>query len=241
MSFTLQLTSDSSILKSEFFPPINLAGDYEAGLIGFSGWNSISNVTQDNNTLWYDGNKKIFFPHGCYELDDLQEFLIEEMRDFHEKNPLPETAPKALREKPIYLTGNRQTLKANIYSRYKIDFSQENSIAPLLGFKPIKLEAFKKHESENLVSIMSVESIRLECNVISGSFSNGKPTHTLYEFFPDVPPGFKIVENPANVIYLPVTTKTIDNLEIRVCDQNSKLLNLRGETSIALLHFRKCR
>ena len=198
-------------------------------------------MTQDNNTLWYDVNKKIGFPHGCYELDDLEQFLIKEMRHLHEKNPLPETAPKALREKLIYLKGKRQTLKAVIYLRYKIDFSPENSIAPLLGFNPVKLEAFKKHESDNLVSIMSVESIRLECNVISGSFSNGKPMHTLYEFFPDVPPGFKIVENPANVIYLPVTTKTIDNVEIRICDQNSKLLNLRGETSIALLHFRKSR
>ena len=95
MSFTLQLTSDSSILKSEFFPPIDLSGEYEAGLIGHFGWYSISNVTQDNNTLWYDGNKKIVFPHGCYELDYFEQFLIKEMRDLPEKNPLLETAPKA--------------------------------------------------------------------------------------------------------------------------------------------------
>ena len=84
-------------------------------------------------------------------------------------------------------------IKTEIFSRYKIDFSQERSIGPLLGFNSVKLDAFTKHESENLVSILQVESIILECNIVSGSFSNGKPTHTLYEFFPDVPPGYKII------------------------------------------------
>ena len=80
---------------------------------------------------------------AAMSFDDLEQFLIEEMRDLHEKNHLQETAPKALREKSIYLKGNGQALKAVIYSRYKIDFSQENGIAPLLSFNLVKLAAFK--------------------------------------------------------------------------------------------------
>ena len=32
--------------------------------------------------------------------------------------------------------------------------------------------------------------MRIECDIITGSYINGKPTHTLYEFFPSVPPGY---------------------------------------------------
>jgi hypothetical protein len=40
-----------------------------------------------------------------------------------------------------------------------------------------------------------------------------------------VSPGYKIVEVPGEVIYLPVNTRTIDNLSVRVTHQNGDLIN----------------
>jgi hypothetical protein len=37
----------------------------------------------------------------------------------------------------------------------------------------------------------------------------GKPAHIIHQFFPNVPPGFKIVESPEHVIYLPISVNTI--------------------------------
>lgn len=240
MSFTLQVSSTSSILSANFFPPIYLDRPYEVALIGLSSWNSIANITKENNIFWYDEDKKIELPIGSYELEDLERYLAEEMRSEHEKNPLPETAPKELQQQAIYISPNRQSLRSVIYSRYKIDFTRENNLSSLLGFNPAKLDAFKKYESENLVNIMQVESIKLECNIVSGSFTNGRQSHTIYEFFLSTPPGYRIVQNPTHVIYLPLSTSVIDNIEIRLCDQNNKSIDLRGESTVALLHFRKC-
>jgi len=40
---------------------------------------------------------------------------------------------------------------------------------------------------------------------------------------------YKIVENPRNLVYLPVILDKINKMETFVTDQNRKQLNLRGE------------
>lgn len=240
MSFTLQLSGAKSVLSADFFPPINLSSDYEIALTGLSTWYSVANVNEENNIFWYDDDKRIILPPGAYELDDIQNYLNITLKNRHKDSVLDENAPKELQENPLLLTGNHQTLRSEIYCRYKIDFQKERNIGSLLGFDNVKLDAFKRYESQNLVNILQVESIRVLCNIVHNSFSNGVATHVLYEFFPDVSPGYKIVQSPSNLVYLPVYGRTIDNIEIRLCDQNNELIDFRGETSIILLHLRRC-
>jgi len=66
-------------------------------------------------------------------------------------------------------------------------------------------------------------------DIIGGSYVNGKTPNTIYSFFPNVSPGYKIVENPRNLVYLLVILDTISKMETVVTDQNGKHLNLRGE------------
>src|SRR6218665_3143491 len=42
-------------------------------------------------------------------------------------------------------------------------------------------------------------------------------------------PGYKIIEVPVNLVYLPITLFTISAMETKLTDQNGKLLNPRGE------------
>ena len=53
--------------------------------------------------------------------------------------------------------------------------------------------------------------------------------HTIYEFFPAVSPGYKIVEVRSPIIYLPITVKYINNLQLHLVDQDGHLVNFRGE------------
>jgi len=43
---------------------------------------------------------------------------------------------------------------------------------------------------------------------------------------------------PHNLIYLPVNTREISTLSIRITDQNGELINLRGENYTIRLHLR---
>ena len=65
--------------------------------------------------------------------------------------------------------------------------------------------------------------------MISDSYVNGATKNTIYSFFPKVSPGYKIIESPVNLVYLPLILDTIDNLNVSITDQNDHLLNLRNE------------
>jgi len=68
---------------------------------------------------------------------------------------------------------------------------------------------------------------------------NGRTQNTIYSFFPDISPGFKIVEKPRNLVYLPVILDKINRMETVVTDQNRKQLNLRGENLTNRYHLRE--
>ena len=79
------------------------------------------------------------------------------------------------------------------------------------------------------MNILSVNSILVNIDIISGSYVNGQRYPTIYSFFSGVSPGYKIIETPANLVYLPVTLDAIYSMQTSLTDQNGNLLNLRGE------------
>jgi hypothetical protein len=83
-----------------------------------------------------------------------------------------------------------------------------------------------------------VNSIFIAVDIINGSYMNGKLTIIIYSFFPNVSTGYKIVENPINLVFLPLNTHSIDKVTAKLTDQDGKLLNLRGETITIRLHNR---
>ncbi|CAF4751967.1 unnamed protein product, partial [Rotaria magnacalcarata] len=58
------------------------------------------------------------------------------------------------------------------------------------------------------------------------SYLNDSQKPILYSFFPNVSPGYKIVEKPQSVVYLPITLPVLNSIHIWLTDQNHKLLNL---------------
>jgi len=76
-------------------------------------------------------------------------------------------------------------------------------------------------------------------DVSGGSYVNGRTQNTIHSFFPNVSPGYKIVENPRKLVYLPVILDKINKMETVVTDQNGKQLHLRGENLTIRYHLRE--
>ena len=86
---------------------------------------------------------------------------------------------------------------------------------------------------------MSVNSILVHCNIIHSSYMRGQQAPVVYNFFPNVAPGQKILEAPNNLIYLPMTVDVISTLSVWLTDQDGYHLDLRGDKLTIRFHLRE--
>ena len=84
---------------------------------------------------------------------------------------------------PINISANSNTLKSVLILEkdYQVDFNHQNSLAKILGFTGTKYTG-GFHESENVVDILSINSILVNIDLISGSFVNGTTKNTIIPF-----------------------------------------------------------
>ena len=132
----------------------------------------------------------------------------------------------------IVLSPNNNILKCILDIKdasYQIDFAVENSLRTVLGFDS-KIYKRGRYESENLVDIMSVNSILVHYDIVGASRVNGIEAPVIYNFFPNIAPGDKIVSTPRNLIYVPITFNVISHMTCWLPDQSGNELDLRGES-----------
>lgn len=231
MSLTFTLSDKSSTLSVDYFPPVELDADgvYEIGLLSFETYNSIPNVDESNNRFHFGDGKEIIIPVGTYEVEDIANFIQGQAKKLTSKQ----------QNYFIQIGTNNNTLQTTLKSTVKVDFTKPNSIGKLLGFGDVIVEPGTTHNSQHVVDIFKVNTIRIECNITSGSYVNEKQAHTIYQFFPAVPPGYKLVEIPNPIIYLPITTRSITNITLKIVDQDNKVVDFRNERITTCLHLRK--
>lgn len=248
MDRLISLTSNSSEISQDYFPPIELDSKhtYALGLYTLNTYNSIPNIIEGVNNKFHftlsDQNGKtreevISLEEGCYEIEAIQGYLREKLVNFTEN----EITFVGEEEKPfkISIKPNSNTLNIEIFCVFTIHFDRQGSIGKVLGFSERKLEKNILHVSDSVIQISAVSEINVECNIVEGSFRNGKPCHTIFTFYPDVEPGYKLSLQPTNVIYLPVNTRTINNITLRLVDQEGRLVNFRKEEISIQLNLRR--
>ena len=212
-SFQIILSGNSTRFTTNFDSPLTLStAGYEVALVNLETWYSFPNIDSTNNVLRYSNDNgttwhEMRIPEGRYELKDLNDEIIQQMRMKRHYNELT--------NKPyISITANVNTLRTEleILDNYKVDFRMTNSFNKILGFKN-KVYA-RVNTSENIVDILPVNSIFITLDLINGSYVNGTKKSVIYSFFPNVEPGFKIVETPPNLVYLPINKNEISSIEV---------------------------
>ena len=114
--------------------------------------------------------------------------------------------------------------------RYSVDFNVAYSIATLLGFKKTsKLIGVKRWTGEYVVDINQISSLIVMCDIVQPSFLNGKPTSFIYNCILDVEPGYKFIDTPLNLTYIPLANNLISRIDCWVLDQNCNAVDFNGE------------
>lgn len=227
--YTITLTGNSSELSCDFFPPIEVSKNAKICLLGFQTNNSIPNINDKCNKIGFAYNEQTGYaissvftiPTGSYELYEIESAIH---RILHDTDIIFE------------LKADNNTLKCTMWCNKTIDFTMPNNIGQLLGFKNRKYAGNVKHESDTVVNITKTNCIYIESNLATGSFINGKQCHTIHEFYPTVPPGYKIIEVPPHLVFYSLNSTSITHASIILKNQNDELIDLRGEPiSVRLL------
>ena len=169
-SFQIIVNGNESNFNTLFSPSLELAKEkvYEIALVNLETYYSFPNIDKSNNIFVYspdNGNSwvKIKIPEGSYEIDDINNTIQWEMKKRGHYDSINE-------DYYITISANSNTLKSILILEkdYQVDFNHRDSLAKVLGFTGVKYtEGF--HESENPVNILSINSILVDIDIISGS------------------------------------------------------------------------
>jgi len=137
-----------------------------------------SNIDATNNSFRYSPNNgtawfNVTIPEGCYEIKDIIEQVQRLMKGAGHYNSV-------IDDHNIKIEANNNTLKTvfRIAEDYVVDFTTPNSIRTVLGFNDRRYLS-GCNESENIVDIMSITSLRVTSCIIGASYTlyqrdNGK-------------------------------------------------------------------
>ena len=231
MSYTFVISNcgNDCHIKNRCVPALELDKNkrYEMALVNLETYWSFPNITEKNNVFRYSNGGEWFdikLPKGAYELAQINDALKKGMGD----------------STSIVITSDIITLRCilTIQGNYKVDFTVPNSLNTVLGFDAQKYTK-GRHESENLVKIININSIYVHNNLISHSYIDGGLHPVIYTFFPTSGVGEKIIEKPRERVYSPVTLDTISSMQTWLTDQNNINLDLQGENLTIRFHLRE--
>ena len=223
------ISENSSILKTKLKVPIKLNPDrhYKAGLRYFTVYNHIVNIDGSNNIFRYNngsGWKEITIIPGAYEVQQIDSEIKRQLGDNEAFN--------------IFARPEINRLGMNIIKeRFQVDRKHTHSITSFLGFTSNSTPLAKGyHLAENTAVISTIHTVDLECNIIQGGFTRGEEKQIIYDI-PSftVPIGAKIIEQPQNINYFPLNTTLLDEITVRILDQDGNLINIPGERKFCSL------
>jgi hypothetical protein len=245
-SSTLNQNLMSDNFRVAFSQAINLPGEWECALLQAKLWYSWYNISAEkgNNILRYSTDSGatwnvVTVPDGQYEIYQLDDYLHSVMKangDFF-------INASGQEDYNIDIVPNFSTLKVMVNiisgSNYQLDLSQ-SLIYLLLGFTAIVVTA--SQSGANLANINDdINSLSIESDIVTGSFSNGLSGGVMYTFVPQTSPGANIFIDITNPIYIPISSNRIQSINMQIKDNLSRRVNLNGQPTTYLLHIRKMR
>ena len=172
-------------------------------------------------------------PTGCHDIDSINTVL---------QRQLTELTGEKKTEQHMILSANKNTLHCVLEikdMKTVVDFDVDNSLRNVPGSQAKQYRTSGRYKSENLVNILSVNSILVHCDIIRASRVNGSLAPVIYNFFPDVSPGEKIVSQAQHISTSHWQWMSFHWCRPWITDQSGEEIDLRGEELTLTLYVRK--
>ena len=233
----LEVKYKTNHFKMDLQDSIDLTDGYVIGVTSFNTYNSIFNVTSENNKIIYFDEllycKEFVLPPGAYEIEQINDEIARHFASESFNNITIDSAP-------IKLEANTATLRSiiRLSDGYKVDLTQTNTLRDLSGFESVILSDIYNY-SKNKVNIIDIHRLHLWSDCIIGSLRNGYPSNILFTIVLNESPGAKIVREPNLILYKHIYKQKLDSIEFWMEDDDGNQIDNNGETISFTLHMKK--
>ena len=121
-----------------------------------------------------------------------------------------------------------------------IRFDEKSFFSTILCFTSVwDFKHYNKNTSGKIVSPGNTNKIHLKCDVIDGSVVNGIREPTLYSFFLNKLPGYKVFCEPETIHYKNINKSVLKTTTFYLEDDNNKEFNFNRKTLTFTLQMNK--
>lgn len=99
----------------------------------------------------------------------------------------------------------------------------------------------KTKNSTDLDEIVKLDVLRINCDVISGSYINGEQRHVIHQFATSTShvKDQILVEIPKNLNYFPIKFKNLGSIQISIVDQEGELVDIHNADIICRINIKR--
>lgn len=103
------------------------------------------------------------------------------------------------------------------------------------------LDLIIKSDDSALQNITKLDILRINCDIISGSYINGERVHAIHQFATSAShmKDRIFVEIPKNLNYFPIKTKNIQSIQICIVASDGNLISLQGAEIICRINIKR--
>ena len=202
---------------------------FKIAITFLTGYNGIFNITDKNNQFFFQSPlnhfDEISISPGAYEIESLdleiKRLIINRYAGMDDESY------------PFSIKPNFSTLGSiiEIKDEWKIDFTQDNTIRDVLGFKS-KIVSEEYNLSDNPVDIISFDNIFIECDIAKAMIFKSKRTGIIHNFTMDVNPGYRYTEKFRGGVqwYMMENKDFVSNIGFKLKNENGNLVSFNGQS-----------
>lgn len=236
----LTLTAWENPLQATYFPPLELQGECELGLLSVRARNLTPNVTMLNNLLSCAAGNTIELAPGYYSIGQISKTLDANLKAKWAHVLENESHQKQMGNKLIEIHWNPTISRVELQCFMPVEVTCVRNICASLGFEAGQtLEAYRRHRAENAPRFYECNLVRVNCPGVRGCYYNGVRSQTLHEFDCVTAPGEPFEERPPIVTYHPVCERqSLREVRVEICNEQNIPWNTSNTLIVVRLHLR---
>ena len=179
--------------------------------------NKTIKYSKDNGSNW----KTINFVDGMYSYDDISDYINQVITDNDDQPSNNRVGVK------IYFVLTSYRVVIELGNQWQLDI-RGSTFGDLIGFEP-KIITTTSYSSKLPNTTNSVDSIHVNCDIVTDSITDGRYSNTLIVIPTDnLTRSFPFTFEPKRALFSPISKTIIGEIRITITDSRGRPINLNG-------------